>query len=428
MKKILLVAAALISVSVYAQDPGALKAKLSKSDAATEDPKKNTKAATWVDRATIYYDLATVFTNQLVPGLSEELVVKAIGTPQSAEEAEIQGVTYKKYVYPTLDLYFNKEGNAAFWFVTAPAEEGALDKSVEALIKAYGFDNRGFSAKGTPLLNKIKDSYNSDGIAYFSTLQYQKAAESFSKSAAISELPAIGKLDTMVNYYAGLCYAEANDYPKAKPFFEKVVAAGYEQNGTTNYYLSVCQEQSGESDKALATLQSALSKYPDNQEVIIGLIAYYANNNKDPKEVMTFLDKAIAGDPNNATLYLTQGAIWEQLKDNAEAEKSYLKSIELNPKQFESCFNLGLMYAKQGDVTTQAAEKLDVNAVKEYDEKLAEADVLYKKAIQYLEQGRQANVKEKNTLELLKNLYFRYREDAAYKAKYDEVMSVLETL
>jgi len=90
----------------------------------------------------------------------------------------------------------------------------------------------------------------------------------------------------------------------------------------------------------------------------------------------------------------------------AEAEKAYLKAIELKPDYFEANYNLGALYVNQAAEIQNEANKLKLNDPT-YDSKKAEADKILQKSIPYLETATQLDPKDKSTLLALKEIYTR---------------------
>ena len=60
--------------------------KLEKSDADIANPKKNAKAATWINRGRVYYDAAAEPTANLFAPMETTLLKLSVGDPTSTEE------------------------------------------------------------------------------------------------------------------------------------------------------------------------------------------------------------------------------------------------------------------------------------------------------------------------------------------------------
>ena len=75
------------------------------------------------------------------------------------------------------------------------------------------------------------------------------------------------------------------------------------------------------------------------------------------KEALDKIDKAIAADPSNSNLYAVKGSILDQDKRPAEALEAYKKAVEIDPKNFDAQFNIGVYnYNKAADAYTKASK------------------------------------------------------------------------
>ena len=136
MKKILLVLALIATVQfAYAQKPEALKKAVEKAEVEAQNPKKAAKAATWLKLGEAYLKAYDAPAGNIWIGASQqELTIALAGQKPVAQE---QVGNYLKLVYADKDVYLNEAGSVAFYEVTNPIVENALEKAVEAYKKAY---------------------------------------------------------------------------------------------------------------------------------------------------------------------------------------------------------------------------------------------------------------------------------------------------
>ena len=116
--------------SVSAAQSAAEKAK-----AEIENPKKNTKVATWLKYGkamTDAYD-APAGSGWLNASRQELQLVSGSEKPSSVESVVIGGQNWEKEVYPTRNYYFNPAGQLALIEITKPIYPDALDKALEVL-------------------------------------------------------------------------------------------------------------------------------------------------------------------------------------------------------------------------------------------------------------------------------------------------------
>jgi tetratricopeptide (TPR) repeat protein len=88
-----------------------------------------------------------------------------------------------------------------------------------------------------------------------------------------------------------------------------------------------------------------------------------------------------------------------------EAEKAYIKAVELKPDYFEANYNLGALYVNQAAQIIDEANKLPLSATKEYDALKKQADDILAKSIPYLETASSLDPSDKNAFIIKRNLY-----------------------
>ena len=104
--------------------------------------------------------------------------------------------------------------------------------------------------------------------------------------------------------------------------------------------------------------------------------------------------------------------------------------LSLAPEDFGTNFNIGLMLIKQGDAANNILKDKPFTSKKAFDEDLAKVNNMYSKALAPLEKAHSLNPKDVSTVELLKNLYFRLRDESPanmdnYK-KYNELLQSMQ--
>lgn len=425
MKKLLLVLAAVGTLTVSAQnkDVEALQKRLEKSDAALADAKKGSSASTWVDRANLMIDMANVYTSSLIAGFPVEATIKAVGEPTSKEELEVAGTKLVKYDYPTFFFFASPEGQVQFWSAKQEMLPDALYKAIEYLDKAKNLSDKDFKSKGIPVAQKLQNQFTQDGMSLYSQGRQLEASKLFTGANSAANLR--GAIDTTMIYYAGITAFEGGDYPNALANFDKVVSLGEEKDGMIYYYISSSQEKAGDKVKAVETLEKAFAKYPNNQTIMSGLINIYMLTDQEPSKLIDLVKKAQSVDPQNASLFLVEGTIWDKLGDLTKAEEAFAKSIALNDQNFGTFYNLAITRAKAGDALVEKAGKLDINDQKGYDDLIAQAVELYTKSIDAFEKAHALDATEKSTIEMLRTLYFQKRDDSpemmAKYQHYDEI-------
>ena len=120
------------------------------------------------------------------------------------------------------------------------------------------------------------------------------------------------------------------------------------------------------------------------------------------------INKSIAADPSNSNLFAVRGSMYDQQKKTELAVADYKKAVELDPKNFDAQFNLGVYnYNKAADFYTKAS-KMDLKTYQVSGKKAeVEGKKFFEAAVPYFERALELQPNDRNTLTSLKKIYFR---------------------
>jgi tetratricopeptide (TPR) repeat protein len=186
------------------------------------------------------------------------------------------------------------------------------------------------------------------------------------KKKAAEQLEAVIRNDPtnpLAYYYLGTLAYEDRKPAEAVDYLRKAVllSPDFEQ---AYYDLALAQIGADQAGAALATLEQARKKFPQNfvMEFWTGL-AY--SHEKAYKQALTHLTAAEviarATEPKrlNQLFYFQLGSASERLGDIPQAEKYFEKSLQLDPN-FAECMNyLGYMWAERGTNLSRARELIE---------------------------------------------------------------------
>jgi tetratricopeptide (TPR) repeat protein len=401
--------------------------KIAASDKNIEDPKKGINPKTWISRGELFYEIASTPTESLSPGMSEETYTLIIGQDVIAKiTVESETVGNKQY---TVHIFDDKKvyiENAAiqFWEVLKYEAPNPMQKSYEAYIKAKSLDTGGKNAK------KLKENLTllatlskSEAFNKFNLNKYPESVELFSLSIDCSA--EAGEIDTLSIYYAGVLSIEAKNYALAEKYLKRAIEVGYIEKGDTYAYLAEAMKELGKIDEARVLLEKGFNGNPENQQLIIALINNYMSTGKDPKEIIPLITKAQEKEPGNINLYIVEGDLRERLDDVEGASKCYKKAMQINSNDFFGYYKLGLLYFNIGAKYSEQAVNEKDN--KEYERLLGLADSELKRALPFLEKAFELNPDEISTIQALKEINFRFRnEENSYQQNYDKFSKLLE--
>ena len=434
MKRILIALSFILSLTMVSAQPknaaDALKA-VGKAEAAAADAKKAAKPATWISLAKAYIEAYDQPSRNILTGTPQQEVKLFLKEQQIFSTTEKKGAeaTYTVDSYADKDLYYNDGGILEFFLVTKPAVEGdLLGKAIDALGKAKEVDPK--DSKGKDILAMMEDIHgklSNEALSEYLAGNFEKAAGLFKKAAECSANPILGKVDSTNTYYTALVSNMAGNKDQAIEFYKKCLNMGYYQNGFAYANLAETYRTMGDKDACKAVLEEGFVKFPENSNILIGLINQYMDNNDDTGKLFELMHAAQALDPNNASLFYVEGNVYKQLNDFENAAKLYQKASEIDPNYVFGPLGLGVLYYDQAiELQNKASEELDDNKyfalVKEMDDTLEKAIDPFEKAF------ARTNDKEIQgaVAEYLKNIYFRLREkNPEYEAlskKYDAIV------
>ena len=435
MKKTILTALAALLVAVPAVqaqkvNKEALLAKIEKSDADIANEKKAVKAATWINRGKAFYEVAIEPTKSLFVNMDAAMLKLAVGEPKSASKETLNGVEYDAWVYNYFTAYV-KDNKVVTWKQTKWVMEDAPEKAIEAYNKAYELDPK-TADKVKEGLKQVSDFCSQVGNTGIDTGNYVEAAKAYETAYKAQSSPAYGEADPALLYYAGylLTVDGANNpksFVKGAKLLTKAIEKGYaDEEGNIYYYLFHCLYGQKEADKANVikakeALLTGIEKFPKNERILDGLMQLYPSEEGvgNPADLVALIDKAIQDNPENVDLWFGRGRIFYALKDYDQSIDSFKKVVELKPDMFEGNYYLGVFYTIKGDALNKEMNEKQYSSQAAYDADLKGVNDVYMAAVPWFEKAHQIKTDDIDTLEFLKSLCFRLRDEPGIMEKYN---------
>lgn len=442
MKKTILTAFAALLVAIPAVEAQkvnkeALLAKIEKSDADIANEKKAAKAATWINRGKAFYEVAAEPTKNLFVNMEATMLKLTVGDPKSTAQETLNGVEYTAWVYPWFTAYI-KDNKVATWKQTRWVLKDAPEKAIEAFNKAYELDPKS-ADKVKEGLKQISDFCSQVGNAGLDAGDYVGAANAYATAYEAQSNPAYGEADPALLYYAGyLLTVDGSNNPKSfvrgGKYLQEAIEKNYaDEEGNIYYYLFHCYYGQREADKenimkAKQALLTGIEKFPKNERILDGLMQLYTSEEGvgDPADLVALIDKAIADNPTNVDLWFGRGRIFYALKDYDKSIESFEKVVELKPDLFEGNYYLGVFYTIKGDELNKEMNEKQYSSQAAYDADLEKVNVIYMEAIPYLEKALELKENDPSSLELLKSICFRLRDEEGMMDKYNKYNTLLK--
>ncbi|HRH99806.1 MAG TPA: hypothetical protein PK006_02035 [Saprospiraceae bacterium] len=324
----------------------------------------------------------------------------------------------------------------------------------EAFVKAKETAAKGFETKDA--LNGMQEC-----VAYLQNFGYNTFATN--KDMAFKNFEAMMNIDKALQagnmksvfiksedylnqvYVTALAGLNSSNKEAALPYLEELRAKGYndENGGGATVYQGLYEHYLATKDtaKAESVLVEGRTKYPNDNAMLFMEINHYLNKGR-LSELTDKLKLAIQKEPNNVSIYTTLGNVYENLCQTewekgtsakadeyaSEAGKYYGQALEKDPNNFVATYSLGAMQynkaAQVGKEVNKYASDYSKEGTKKYNEKKAEMNSYFDKALPFFEKAIQMDPKDKNTIIALKEIYAKKGD----LNKSNEMKAKLETL
>ena len=155
-----------------------------------------------------------------------------------------------------------------------------------------------------------------------------------------------GIVDSSFYFFGGISAFNAEEYVIAQEAFQKCIEINYNLDQSVAYQAQIFQKQ-GKTAEAEQSLKDAISKYPKNKGLLIELINFYIDGDRD-NEALDALNAALELDPKNTALLFNSGAIYENMGDFENAKSAYERLIAIEPEAVRGQFAMGGLYFNKG--------------------------------------------------------------------------------
>ena len=429
MKRILIALAVLLTVQVadaqMVKTPAAAKKALETAQAASENPKKEVKFATWLKLATAYMDAYNAPTGSFFLNAPRIQLQQTPGYKPAAsvEEVVIEGVPYKKESYEDKVLYFDPSDMLTMIVVTKPVCEDPLAGALAAYAKAAELDVKGAKTKDILAgIELVGAKYFDEGMVQYTLGNYPAAADLIAKASDAVLTAPLAKMNDTYTYYAGYIYNQSGKYELAKEYFSKCLEAEYyAEEGNLFPALADVYMKLGDEEAGVATLKKGFELFPENANLLVGLINYYLPKEGGEADLLDLITKAKQAMPDNASIYRVEGDIYKRLGDYENAEASYRAAIAMTPDSPDAYIALGGYFIDRGnEYFNKGQETFDQ---KEYDALMAQYDDMCIASLEPLEKAYELMPEsdfKKNVAATIKQVCFVLRnKDAKFMEKYE---------
>lgn len=216
-------------------------------------------------------------------------------------------------------------------------------RNYEAAISAYN--------KVIELDTNRDDAYYGAGIVYFNMRRFKEAVLPLEKAVELNPE------HKDAYFYIANSYEELKDFAKAAESYEKYVKSGPEKPGTAYWHLGLCRFELGQFEAAALAFQEALKENPQDTLINDRLAQAFQKSGQYEKAEQVYQYLAQLSPEYSLNYYRTILRMYDDAGLGDKAIEAAKKIVELNPKDSDSLYNLGYMYAKQKRYN-EAAEAL----------------------------------------------------------------------
>lgn len=213
-------------------------------------------------------------------------------------------------------------------------------------------------------------------------------------------------------YYMALFAIQGEDHDNAIRILEEIKDGSYQ---SLTCYQLLYQEYFALKDTAkyVAVLQAASDKFPQEPWFLQNLINHYIFSGQQ-QAAIDYLQEAINREPKVAQYRLIMGNLQETTKQYAEAEASFNKALELDPKMADAVAGKGrILYNQAVQMNEDATSISDSKA---YKKALDEMNELFKKSLPFFEEAHKMDPENRDYMTTLKSLYYRFKMTSEYDA------------
>ena len=222
---------------------------------------------------------------------------------------------------------------------------------------------------------------------------------------------------TQYKYYAAIFAVQAEMHPEAIEVLKQLKDGDYEAIAVNQF---LYQEYLALKDTAnfVATLQEAAARFPQEPWFLQNLINFYIFSGQE-QTAIDYLATAIEREPNVAQYHHIKGNLDESLGNYDDALKDFDEALRCDPTLADAMAGKGRVYYNQAVKLNEAAAMISDN--KEYKKALAEMNEVFAKALPFFEEAHKMAPEERQYMQVLKGLYYRFHDDEKYNAINEEL-------
>lgn len=381
----------------------------------------------------------------------KEAVAQATPLVSSSNEEDVVYLNFYKTGIPFMEMLeaMSKSENqassqsAAKYFT--PEKISAFSSSVKALLD---YEKKAGKADFTKSLQANVILYKPSLVSYAVSLGEQKRFSSASE--VLYSIYEMDNTDVEKLYYAASYAVNGKDYSKALEYYQKLRDLNYSgekmnyiasskltdsdeffaskedrdraiklgthinpkdekepsKRGEIYKNITLILVSEGKIEEAKSAIKDARKLNPEDTSLIMTEADIYLKTN-DMKTYALLISQVLEKNPNNADLVYNLGVVSGQNKDNENAEKYYLRAIEIEPNMANAYFNLSAIRIDDAQLILDEMNKLGMSTAdtKKYEVLKVKRDTVLKEVVRLLEKTISIDNKNRDAKEVLLTVY-----------------------
>jgi Tfp pilus assembly protein PilF len=209
----------------------------------------------------------------------------------------------------------------------------------------------------------------------------------------------------------------------ARKHLKELIANNYDDPNLYIFLFNSFMSENKEKE-ALNAIGEGIKKYPRDKNLLITEMNYYIDKG-ETSVLMDKFNKLIEADDRNPDYYFYRGTLYHQDKQFENAEKDYLKALEIDQFNYDVKFNLGVLYIDQSNPIREERNK-NLSNINKYLDLEDQMYSYYLKALPYFEEVYNANALKSNDekIQLLEIM----RETYKHQKKVEKVKQLSQEL
>jgi len=230
--------------------------------------------------------------------------------------------------------------------------------------------------------------------------------------------------ELQIRYYAGVTASLIPDHKAAASMFRDIINRGYVKNAIfeeNELYQSLAQEynQLEDAESYEKVIKEGFNKFPEDEFYMLNLINICLNAGNFA-DAISYLEKAIDLNPNNAQLHDVMGQVYEKQNKSDEAIKCMKKALEIEPNNVEYLHHLGRVYFNLGVEKRASTDGItDADKIKELESQSLD---FFKEAMPHFEKVFEAAPTNTDAIYALRTIYYNLKMGEKYE-KMDALYS-----